>query len=239
MRTWRDWDSYMSKEIDLPPDRHFGPSNVFSIPRREADYVWDSVLYVRNYLTHFEETTIKGFWNNPGKSQLYVNGPPGCGKTCFFYLWARLFSVNERKHVLIVQFRGKQSCYIWIREGDGILWRLTEAIEAADLRSTVKKYLQWNMGFDLCILDGVLDGKAVCSSMLSTMNTAVSNGFLEKVVHATALAFSLSTGGQRLDSSGSILRLSLNSWRLQDYIEAIKSRDFTNLMIDSQGSKLR
>lgn len=130
--------------------------------------------------------------------------------------------------------------FFWIREAGGKLWRFKKAIESADLRPKVKEIIEKNetTPFALCIHDGVLDGKEICSNMLSTLNTAVSNGVIEKVVHVTSLTFSLSTGGQRLDSSGSILRLSVDSWRLQDYIEAIKCQEFANRMVDSRGSKL-
>ena len=62
--------------------------------------------------------------------------------------------------------------------------------------------------------------------MLSELNTAVTNGIIKKVVHVTSLSFSFSTGGQRLDGGGPITRLSLDSWSLQDYEDAVRCAEF-------------
>mmetsp|Transcript_24577 Transcript_24577/g.68053 ORF Transcript_24577/g.68053 Transcript_24577/m.68053 type:complete len:588 (-) Transcript_24577:140-1903(-) len=230
------------QETPLPEDVEFGHSKVFSVSRREGDDVWESVLYVRRFLARFEEKVAKELWKNQSKSRLYVNGPPGCGKTCFFYLWARLRSVQDNARVLIVQFREKEPCFIWIREAGGKLWRLNEAIEAADLRLKVKEITSKNKEagtvFDLCIHDGVLDGKDFSTQMISTCNTAVSNKAIRKVVHVTSLAFSLSTGGQRLGLAGSIMQESVDSWLLDDFFEAIKCKKFASGLIDSKRSIL-
>jgi hypothetical protein len=103
---------------------------------------------------------MKEFWNNEIKSTLYVKGPPGCGKTCFLYLWARFRSVKDNKRVLIVQFRPKD-CFIWIREAGGALWRMDKLIGPSDLFGEVDAFLDNNevakTPFDLCIHDGVVD----------------------------------------------------------------------------------
>ena len=67
-------------------------------------------------------------------SQLYISGPPGCGKTCFLYLWARFVAILEKKRVLIVQFWEQHSCFVWIREPDGNLWQLEEPIDPCNLQ---------------------------------------------------------------------------------------------------------
>jgi hypothetical protein len=219
-------------EGPLPVDCRFERSNVFSVARREGEKEIESVLYVREHLVDLEKKIMKEFWNNKKKSRLYVKGPPGCGKTCFFYLWARLRSVEENKRVLIVQFRLKDSCFIWIREAGGALWLTKQGIEPMDILEEVKKVLKMSeaMPFDLCIHDGVLDGNFICDNMLGKLNTAVVNKVIKKVVHVTSLAFSLSTGGQALDPKGPIERLSVDSWRLDDYIEATSCPAFAKQM---------
>jgi hypothetical protein len=207
----------------------FERSKVFLVSRQEGMDTFESVLFVREQLVDFEKKIMTEFWNNPKKSTLYVEGSPGCGKTCFFYLWARLRSFHENKRVLIVQFRRRTSSFIWIREANGVLWRRNEEIEASDLKGEVKTILNKNFNaatpFDLCIHDGVVDGTDVCDGMLCQLNAATGKK-IKKVVHVTSLAFSLSYGGQTLAPWGSILRLSVDSWRLQDYIEAIQCKEF-------------
>jgi hypothetical protein len=173
---------------------------------------------------------LDDFMNNKNLNQLYITGAPGCGKTCFMYLWARRLSVLQKKRVLIIQFREKQPGFIWIREADGVLWRMNEPIEPSGLQQEVKKIIKKSKDagtpFDLCIHDGVLDKLAVCSSMLSTLNTAVT-GIIGKVAHVTSLAFRLSTGGQLLNCPLSTIReVSFDSWREEDYGAAVSCKAF-------------
>lgn len=228
-------------EPPLPTNGSFTASNVYAVRRRESNTVaWDATLFVRKDLVCLEEKVMKEFWTQSKKTTLYVRGPPGSGKTCFFYLWARLRSVQDSKSILVIQFRENAPNYIWIRQAGGELWRAADGIEQDALRQRVDEILkaQKDAGkhFDLCIHDGVIQGKQICTSMLSKLNTAVANGRIGKVVHVTSLAFSLSTGGQRLDPDGDIVRLSLNSWNLQDYEEAIVCTEFVDRM-KSQLSK--
>ena len=219
-------------EEPLPEDRDFVPSKVFLVSRREEERKFNSVVFVREDLAQFENKVMNEFWSRNDKSILYVRGPPGCGKTCFFHLWARLRSIEEGKSVLLIQFRDNGSSRIWIREADGNLWLMQEAIEKDNLKAKTDKILndrkKAGRQFDICIHDGVLHGNDLCKSMLSKLNTAIVNGIIKKVVHVTSLYFSLSTGGQTLGSSGPIVQLSLNSWRLEDYKDAIACPDFTN-----------
>ena len=103
-------------ETDLPEDLVFGHGKVYGVFRREGAQAFESNFYVRKYLAEFEGMIRTKFWKKNGKSRLYVKGPPGCGKTCFFYLWARLLSVKENARVLIIQFREESGCFVWIRE---------------------------------------------------------------------------------------------------------------------------
>ena len=160
----------------------------------------------------------------------YVTGPPGCGKTCFFHLWARLLSVNERKRVLIIQFRGRETCYIWIRETNGTLWRMDRGICTHDLLQITLDIIKKNKDkpFDLCIYDVVFNYDSIWRGMLSILNA--NNTTIKKVIHVTSLPVHLSAGGQILhhmdDRLVAIVQLSVDSWRLEEYNEAITCKEF-------------
>lgn len=126
---------------------------------------------------------------------------------------------------------------------DGTLWQMDKAIKASKLEETVDDILNKNeekgTSFDLCIYDGVLDKLPLCSSMLSTLNTAVTNSLIGKVVHVTSLAFALSTGGQLLDgTTGTIKRLSIDSWCEQNYKDAGRCEGFLLQMNHSGTNQL-
>jgi hypothetical protein len=87
-------------------------------------------------------------------------------KHAFLSVGACLRSVNDNKRVLIVQYRPKDACFVWIREAGGDLWGTKEGIEPVDILEEVKKVLDESKAtktpFDLCIHDGVTVGKDVC-----------------------------------------------------------------------------
>ena len=136
----------------------------------------------------------------------------------------------------------RQSCFIWIREAGGPLWRMEKTIDPEDLRQAVKNVLNKNDAeetpFDLCIHDGVLDELALCTSMLGTLNNAVTNKVIGKVIHVSSLAFNLSTGCQRLDETGTIWRLSMDSWHMQDYEIAAGCEEFLSQVTRTGGNQL-
>lgn len=223
------------KEENEPPlqqaERKVKRGDVALVSRQEGEILWTSVLYIRKHLISVQQK-LDDFFQDGVKKRLYIRGPPGCGKTCFCLLWARQLSVRDRRRVLIIQFRPKESCLIWIQEADGTLWRMNRFVDSDDLRASVKDVLKKNKEekgnpFDLCVHDGVIDELAVCTSMLSTLNTAVANEEIRKVIHVTSLAFSLSTGGQNLDSmTGNISQMALDSWTEEDYQEALQCKKF-------------
>ena len=233
--------SLEEKEPALQPNRPVNENDVSLVSRREGGTTWISVLYIRKHLVEVQKK-LDDFIAERRKDQLYITGPPGCGKTCFLYLWARRVSVLERKRLLIVQFREKQSCFIWIREAGGPLWRMEKTIDSEDLRQAVKNVLNKNdeegTPFDLCIHDGVLDKLALCTSMLGTLNNAVTNKVIGKVIHVSSLAFNLSTGGQLLDETGTIWRLSMDSWHMQDYEIAAGCEEFLSQVTRTGGNQL-
>ena len=225
-----------AKEENEPPlqqaQRKVQRGDVALVFRREGEISWTSALYIREHLISVQQQ-LDDFFQDGSKKRLYVRGPPGCGKTCFCLLWARQLSVRDERRVLIIQFRPKESCLIWIREADGSLWRMNKFVDSDDLRALVKEVLKKNTEekgppFDLCIHDGVIDKLELCTKMLSTLNTAVANEEITKVIHVTSLAFSLSTGGQNLDSmTGNIVQMTLDSWTEEDYQEALQCNEFS------------
>jgi len=220
----------------------FESGNVALVSRREGEICWTSVLYIRQHLISVQQK-LDYFFQDDAKKKMYIEGPPGCGKTCFCLLWARLLSVRDRKRILVVQFRANESCLIWIREADGTLWRMKKLLDSDDLRVAVKHTLKKNEEeedppFDLCVHDGVLHSLQMCTSMLSTLNTAVANKKIGKVLHVTSLAFSLSTGGQNLDAmTGNISRMAFDSWTYTDYQEALQCKKFRD-ELTSRGTNI-
>jgi len=215
-------------EPDLNGRTEFNAGRVFAATRREGKKAFTSVLYVREHLVRVHEKVMQ-FWNDDGKSELFVKGPPGSGKTCFFYLWARLLSVVHEKRVLIIQFRQSAACYIWIREKeDGALWRVDEPIESERLSEAVNKILEENKSkpFDLCVHDGVIHRLLICNNMLSKLNTAIAKGVIRKAIHVTSLAFHLTTGGHYQGVESEIAHATVDSWRREEYVTAVTCQEF-------------
>lgn len=226
-------------EPSLQPAEAVKKGDVSLVYRREHEKAWCSVLYIGQPLVDLQ-AKLDGFVaNGSEKSRCYIRGPPGSGKTCFLYLWARLYSVLNQKRVLIVQFREKESSFVWIRERDGGLYKMGKAIESSKLGEAVDDVITKSENaktpFDLCIHDGAIDKLRLCSEMLSKLNTAVTNGVFTRVIHVTSLAFSLSTGGQLLSVDGPVLRLSLDSWKEETYLEAVRCTEFINAMETNSG----
>lgn len=92
--------------------------DVSLVLRREQQDTWRTALYVRGHLVDLQKELEK-FIESGKANRLYVKDPPGCGKTCFLYPWARPLSFLKNKRVLVVQFREKDSCFIWIRDPKG------------------------------------------------------------------------------------------------------------------------
>jgi hypothetical protein len=253
-------------DLLLPPNSNNKPlleaGDVALVSRQEGETKFTAVLYIRPYLVELQRKL--NFVVNEEKDQLYLTGLPGCGTTCFLYLWARRLAVLQQKRILIVQYRPEaQSCCIWIRvAGTGALWRLNKSIDRVDLRKEVKAVLEENMvtrvdllqeveavleenktagtPFDLCLHDGFIYADDFNTSIQSTLNTAIEAQQIKKVVHVTSRAYWLSTGGQRLDSEGPIVQLSVDSWNLQDYHDAIECPAFLAAIDAGQiGDKLK
>lgn len=216
-----------------PTGRQCAKGDVASVFRQEGDSAWTSVLYIREHLVDVQRR-LDEFVSDESKTKMYVTGPPGCGKTCFFLQWARRFSVLERKRVLIIQFREYEKCWIWIREADGTLRRIKKPAKKNKLDDVVEGVIEEQATpFDLCIHDGVIDRLDVCKDLISTLNVSVVEK-IKKVIHVTSLAFSLSTGGQNLNQRDTdIVQMNVDSWTENDYQEALRCQGFLTKLTES------
>jgi predicted ATPase len=125
----------------ITADRPFEKGDVSTVARREGVATWTSVLYIRGELVTVQKN-LDSFMNDKTLNQLYITGPSGCGKTSFLYLWARRLSVLQKKRVLIIQFREGQSSFIWIREENGVIWRMNQHIAQSKLQQEVEEIIK-------------------------------------------------------------------------------------------------
>jgi hypothetical protein len=227
--------------VDLGKQETLQKGDVFTIARRETDSSFKSVLFIRDHLLEVQ-SKLDEFLCHKKKSSAYIQGPPGCGKTCFLYLWAQRLAKFTSKRVLIVQYRIRAPCFIWICEPGGLLWRnslptptLLERVE--DILDQMKKK---GRPIDLCIHDGVIENDTRSSDMQSMLGAAVvhrtigtekDGQFVKgKVVHVTSLAFDLKHGHHDLTATGDIVQLSMESWRLDEFLDAVRCPQFLDQM---------
>lgn len=119
-------DFLEEKEDSLKPaGRPVQEKDVCLVRRREDPVEWNAIVYIRKHLIDVQKQ-LDDFMNHAKQLRMYVEGSPGCGKTCFLYLWARLISVLGKNRVLIVQFRQWDTGFVWIQEAYYNLWRLNK-----------------------------------------------------------------------------------------------------------------
>ena len=235
----------VENEPNLQLQNPLRAGDVALVARSEGLGDFTSVLYIRQHLVDHVQPVLDTFMADRQKRLLYVTGPPGCGKTCFLYLWARLYAVENRMRVLIVQFRENHGILVWVRERNGVLSRAKDdtSIEPTEWKQMVVDILKHNQRegtpFDLCIHVGVIHKLTEGSSMVATLNTAARNNIIKKVIHVTSLAFRLTGGGQLTAGPMSdLVKLAVDSWREQDYQNAVSSQDFMSQMRNSPTNPL-
>ena len=130
--------NFVKEGLELPRNAA-EEGSVSVVLRREGTTSWTSVLFIREHLVHVQKL-LDEFLQSDIKDQYYITGPPGCGKTCFLYHWAREIAVLKQKRVLIVQFRECQRCFVWIRESDGVLWRMNHEVEPDELKAVEQSH---------------------------------------------------------------------------------------------------
>ena len=92
--------------------------------------------------------------------------------------------------------------------------------------------------FNLCIHDGVVIGDDISLNLTGMLNTELFEGKIVKAVHVTSFSFNLTTGGQRLDDEGDVVEVTVDSWTLEDYIDAIKCSAFVERLAKSKSPVL-
>ncbi len=229
-------------EANPVPD-DIAEGDIVRVSRYESTRAWEAPLFIRRHWVDQLEK-VKTFLDDDSllnsctrKWKLYVTGAPGCGKTCFFWMYAfRL--MQQGKRVLFIQYRKKKQAQIWILE-DFVRKCLTSPkVESDNIVKVVKALLnartQENK-FDVCICDGVHDIDLVCDVLLSVLDSQTQLGpgtsgesKISKLVLVTSLQFQVSSGTEAKGRSlGIAAKMPFDSWRKEDYESAARS-DFVN-----------
>jgi hypothetical protein len=148
--------------------------------------------------------------------RLYFKGPTGCGKTCFFWMWA-IMKMQQGKRVLFLQYHVDEPS-IWMLE-DQMLKSLviSPKLNGANLLQVVEQLLsQQTREFDYCVLDGVrMD---ICKNLVDKLRSATRKKTILKVVFVTSFHFHLRHSDEPL---GIYLnrhwKMSFDSWNESDY----------------------
>ncbi len=190
------------------------------IDRYEHDEKWwVASLYIRQHLVDRLQK-VRFFLNHIHQRRLYVTGAPGCGKTCFFWLWAGIL-MKQNKRVLFIQHRIKSDCQIWILE-NGVRRRLTSLeLQKENLEKAVNHLLETQARkFDVCILDGVRSNHAICEVLMSTLTVFTGSSKrrkIAKLILVTSLQFHIPDS----ESDEGDAFMTIDSWRKEDYEKAV------------------
>ena len=166
------------------------------------------------------------------ESLLYIAGPPGCGKTVFLFLVARMYAYYENKNVLFVGYRLAHQCPIFRFPGNGKPQELRPFPRGKKLDSVLENEVFADPDdpanqYDLVVHDGVREAKRDSMNCLSRINgNAGERGF--KAVHVTSLAFRIRGG----DVPREVYEKDyFDSWETPDeYTEAIMKFQDNNVL---------
>ena len=152
---------------------------------------------IRSHLID-KELEIQRFLSSQSTRELYVSGPPGCGKTVYMTLVAHRYAKKENKHVLMVNYRDTSNCHVFVLDGSRATI-LQQVVDRTDIVAVVKQLLQEETAsFDLCVFDGVRYNKTQCSDLVSVLNVRTgAEGKIKKVIHTTSLEFHIPTGDKQ------------------------------------------
>lgn len=195
---------------------------VIEVPRSEVEKRWTASIYFRPQLIE-KLKEANAFWDNDRVSKLYVDGPPGCGKTCFFHIWARL-KADQARRVMFVQVREEGQCFVWILEPNGKSKKAYPYFDLEQLYNQLDALLKSdNIPFDLCVVDGIRSHNSRSKAIIGLLNTAIGNDKVKKNVFITSLEFSINLGEQ-LPGDGpkaAAHSMGFSSWVNEDYVKAV------------------
>jgi hypothetical protein len=201
-------------------------NDVVKICRNEADDMRLVPLFFRKHLVD-QLARVNEYWDDPVKWKLYVTGAPGCGKTCFFWVWADILR-QSNKRVLFIQYQKQKRCQLWVLEGDAKNLLTSPIVQQDNLISATKVVLEGMTSrgkFDVCICDGVRANDPVCSALLGVLDSRSgrkTGAVISKLVLVTSVQFDVKNGDE-LGTAPYVKKLSFDSWTLADYEMAAKS----------------
>ncbi len=101
------------QEVHRIPDA-IKKGDVVKITRPDPNKSWTTPLYIRQHLV-LQSEKLDEFLARGDICKLYVTGAPGCGKTCFFWMWACML-MKKGKSIFFLQYQEDAQSMIWIFE---------------------------------------------------------------------------------------------------------------------------
>ena len=150
-----------------------------------------SPLYIRKHLIQRQEF-FNAFIGNHETQQLFVEGPPGSGKTVFYSLLVRMYAKTQQKKVLYVAYRHGNICPIIVFDCDSVK-RIRKFPTSCKLYDYVEELLERDQQqYDLVLYDGVR--QSIRDSYSVTALFKGRDSGISKVVFVTSLAFRIKDG---------------------------------------------
>eukprot|EP00978_Attheya_sp_CCMP212_P035347 scaffold153277_cov26-Attheya_sp.AAC.2 len=145
---------------------------------------------------------------------MYVSGPPGCGKTSFFLLYAAQWhrAHTNQRGLVVVQYRDLTTCDIMIIENNEIKRVSKPVLSTENLLSVLKEMIKADKNFAFFMFDGVQQNVEKCKEVLAFLNANFMNG-LVKGIHITSLQFNVKGGDGTGGLNGIDEFMSIHSWK--------------------------
>lgn len=196
------------------------------INRNEVDDMGPVPLFIRKHLVD-QLSRVELFCADPEAWKLYVTGAPGCGKTCFFWMWACILS-RQGKRLLFIQYRQSKACQMWVLQGNErkLLTSITlQQQNIAEVTHSLMEGISQDNKFDVCVCDGVRVTQSGCSALLGVLDAWAgkkAKAVISKLILVTSLQFFVSEGDERTGLKV-VKKLSFDSWKMEDYEMAAES----------------
>eukprot|EP00529_Nitzschia_sp_RCC80_P025106 CAMPEP_0113442144 /NCGR_PEP_ID=MMETSP0014_2-20120614/1458_1 /TAXON_ID=2857 /ORGANISM="Nitzschia sp." /LENGTH=540 /DNA_ID=CAMNT_0000333033 /DNA_START=10 /DNA_END=1629 /DNA_ORIENTATION=+ /assembly_acc=CAM_ASM_000159 len=205
--------------------------HAFKMRLIETPVADDVPIYIRPHLVERQNKFVK-FIANDKLSELYVAGPPGCGKTVALSLFARMYARTGEtgKKVLFVGYRHRRRCPIRKFHGDKS-YQVRTFPFSFNLNQFITQLIDGD-SYDLVVYDGV---RTSISDSEDVMAPFTDSDQFRKAIYVTSLAFRLKDGDMGVGSMGSIYYIEdyFDSWTLDDHLAAVSAAFDTNLLDDA------